>query len=262
MNKIICSLFIVFLLSVGHLYAGPVEILVAYESTPLPPYYFGDTVDIPEQPGIAVELLMLLDKQMPEIRITFRRAPWKRCLMELKIGRVNGIFPASFKPERREIGVYPTHNDQPDKTRALINLSYFLYALNDSPITWNGQQLVVDGTIGAPTSYSIVGDLKKMGHNVDDGARTTKKNLIKLQHKRVMAVAAQDVTADPLLESDNRFSDIVKLLPPLKTKPNYLMFSHQFVQQHPKLAERIWMTLKSVREEYLEQLSRKYTETQ
>ncbi|CAK0769620.1 hypothetical protein CCP4SC76_5210003 [Gammaproteobacteria bacterium] len=45
--------------------------------------------------------------------------PWKRCLADLQEGKVDGAFPASFKPDRLAQGSYPMTGDQPDATRRL-----------------------------------------------------------------------------------------------------------------------------------------------
>lgn len=93
---------------------------------------------------------------------------------------------------------------------------------------------------------------------MDDTAQTTLQNLIKLKAGNVRAVAAQDVTADPIIKSNPALKDIVKIFPAINTKPNYLIFSRQFYTEHPGLAKRIWSELKSVREENFEALSLKY----
>lgn len=249
---------IVLLFSATTVKSEPVDILVAYENTDLPPFYYGEGDLVPEQPGIAVELLQILDKQTPEIIIHFRRTPWKRCLEELKHGAVDALFPASFKPSRQELGVYPTSNNLVNEQFHLINLSYFFYGLKNSPVQWDGKELKVEGVIGAPTGYSIVEDLKKQGLSVDDKATTTEQNLLKLITRRVTVVAAQSVTMDPLIASSSKYDNVEKITPPINTKANYLMLSHQFIEAHPAIAELIWSNLKRVREEHFTSLAHKY----
>ena len=55
---------------------------------------------IPENPGVAVEMIKLLESKIPNLKITLIRRPWKRCMLILKAGIVEGIFNANFKPER------------------------------------------------------------------------------------------------------------------------------------------------------------------
>lgn len=239
--------------------SSPLEITIAYENTPLPPYYFGAGDEIPGLPGIAVELLQIVDKRLPEVTIKFRRAPWKRCKNELRDGTIEAIFPASFKPARKKIGKYPRTQGILDSEKRMLFLSYYFYAVKGTGFRWDGE-LEGKWVIGAPTGYSIVDDLKKHDQEVDDQAATTRQNLLKLITGRVQAVAAQGVTADPLIQSEQQFQRVEKLSPPINTKANYLIFSHQFINKHQQLAEKFWSTLQDVREEKLEELALKYVQ--
>ena len=57
--------------------------------------------------------------------------------------------------------------------------------------------------------------------------------------------------ADPL-------PGIVRIEPPLKTKPYYLMLSREFKAANPELAEQIWNAIGELREEKLEALAQPY----
>lgn len=54
------------------------------------------------------------------------------------------------------------------------------------------------------------------------------------------------------------FKTIKKLTPPLKTKPYFLMLSHQFVKKHPIVAEEIWDMVEQVREQITTNVANKY----
>ena len=56
----------------------------------------------------------------------------------------------------------------------------------------------------------------------------------------------------------DRFKNLLKVKPPIKTKPYYLMISHQFSQQHPQLSEKIWDAIEELRQEKLTELTQKY----
>jgi polar amino acid transport system substrate-binding protein len=245
-------------ITVASAYAQPFKLTMAYEDTALPPFYLGEGKEVPAKPGIAIELLKQVDEHLHEITINFRRIPWDRCQKELKEGLVDAIFPGSFNVSRMKIGVYPFNNSEPDGVRCLVFLSYYFYVIEGDPSPLDGYQGGLKGTIGIPTGYSIIRDLKRDGFEVDDTAQTTLQNLIKLKAGNVRAVAAQDVTADPIIKSNPALKDIVKIFPAINTKPNYLIFSRQFYTEHPGLAKRIWSELKSVREENFEALSLKY----
>lgn len=232
---------------------------VAYEDKTQFPYYMGDTEKVPEKPGAAVELVKLLERRIPGLRIKFSRYPWKRCLTMLGTGQVDGIFNASYNAERTRIGAYPWRGGQVDPARRLTTISYHLYALPEADLGWNGEAFEdPDLVIGAPLAYSIVNDLENLGVSVMK-VRSSRQSLQLLIARRVNAVALQSVTADFLLSRNtDQFPGIVRIDPPLKTKPYYLMLSREFRAANPDLAEQIWNAIGELREEKLEALAKPY----
>ncbi len=237
-----------------------ITLTIAYENKEQPPYYLGNTETVLDSsPGIAVEMIKRLEHHIPEIRIEFKRFPWLRCLAYLQHGVVDGVFNASFKQERLKIGAYPYKNNQVDPSQRLTTISYSLYKLKTSQFVWEElSQMTEKPKVGATRGYSIVGDLRKQGKLVDE-SKSTQNAFNKLLKGRNIAVAAQDVTGDYLLSKyAEKFHNIVKVSPPIKTKPYYLMLSNQFIKKHPELSEKIWQTIASIREKELSELSAKY----
>ncbi len=239
-----------------------IEIRVSYENTIQFPYYMGDDWVIPvEKPGLAVEMVQMLGKKVSGLKVTLKRYPWSRCLFMLEHGKVDGIFNGSFKPERLKIGAYPLKKGIVDSSRRITDIAYFLYKLKDSKLDWDGKVFSnLNGMIGAPFGYSIIGDLEKMGIKVD-AVGNTEKNLDKLVKNRLAGGAFQDVTADfHLRTKPDKYKDVVKIFPPIKTKAYYLMLSHQFTKKYPELSEQIWDAIGEIRETEFEKLSEKYFE--
>ena len=243
--------------------AAPLEILIAYENREQPPYYMGNTSKVLlSKPGVAVEMVMQLEKWIPDLKISLKRHLWQRCKKDLQNGRVDGIFNASFKPERLRIGTYPMKNEKVDPSRRITTISYSLYKLRTSPVRYDGNNVIsLKGVIGAPRGYSIVGDLRKKGVVVEESDATALGHLRNLRSGQVETLAMQDVTADALLKKRaDQFKDIMKIAPPLATKPYYLMLSHKFVNDHPVLAEKIWNAIAKIREKEMDSIVRKYAE--
>lgn len=253
-----------FILLVFSLNAHAVELTLSCEDKEQPPYYMGNTEKVLEnKPGVAVEMVLMLENKVDDLTVRLRRTPWRRCKQELKYNRVDGIFNASYKKERLKIGCYPTTDGKPggpvDISRRITKISYSLYARKDTRINWNGEDIsAVEQTVGAPLGYSIVGDLEKAGVSVEE-APSTKMNLKKVLWKRIAAAALQDVTADSIIKSSpSLYQNIRKLEPPLATKPYYLMLSREFVAKHPNLANRIWDAIKMIRETQFDKIIMKY----
>ena len=239
--------------------AAETTLHIAYEDKTQFPYYMGNTQKVLDRPGAAVELVELLEERIPGLRIRFSRYPWKRCLAMLETNQVDGIFNASYRAERNRIGEYPRKNGEVDPSRRLTTISYHLYALPNAELGWNGQTFEdPELEIGAPLGYSIVEDLRNLGVSVTE-VRSSTQSLELLTARRVDAVALQSVTADYLLSHNTDYgADIVRIDPPLKTKPYYLMLSRQFKAENPELAEHIWNVIGKLREEKLEALAQPY----
>lgn len=67
------------------------------------------------------------------------------------------------------------------------------------------------------------------------------------------------MTADFLLEQNPKaLEGIVRVEPPLKTKPYYLMLSRQFKVANPDLSEQIWDAVAELRETKLKGIAQTY----
>ncbi len=224
------------------------EFILATDNTPGPPYIMGEGLKFNwNKPGLEIEIYKLVEKKL-NIKISFRRFPWKRCLLYLKTGKVDGIFPASFKSERMKIGVYPTKNHRVDPGRKTRNNAYYLYKLKGSSLKLrDGKFIQLNGLIGAPLGWAIVSDLKEMGVRVFELSNPSHL-LNGLVKGRLAGVACLETVLDAYIkEQPETYKQVVKVFPPLKEKPYYLMFSHQFVKKNPGLAEKIWDTIKKVK---------------
>lgn len=252
-------LFLIALFLLSSISWAEVELKVAYDTDIQFPYYLGQSPEIPQdKPGSVVELVKLLETKVEGLKVSLKRYPWKRCLVKLKAGQVDSIFNSSFKEERQAFGRYPTRHGALDSRRRITTISYYFYKKKDSNFSWDGQQVSNPlAIIGAPLGFSIVDDLKRMNLEVVQ-THATLSNLQKLMRGMISVVALQEVTADYYVKNFGQFKDLVKVIPPLKTKPYFLMISHQFSEKHPELSEKIWDAVAELRQEKLAKLTEKY----
>jgi polar amino acid transport system substrate-binding protein len=68
---------------------------------------------------------------------------------------------------------------------------------------------------------------------------------------RILVYAAQDGTIDPVIASNKRYKNLIKIGPPIKTKEYYFIFSHQYYKNNKKMAHRIWNRIETVRSSVL-----------
>jgi len=227
---------------------------LATDDTPGNPWIIGGGLQFDKNlPGIEIELYRLMAARLA-LKLNMVRLPWKRCLLELKQGRVDGIFPASFKPERLAAGVYPMKNGRVDPLRKSRDSAYYLYTRETAPLGWDGSQFVnlhlMDRkTIGVPLGWSIASDLHNMG--IDLLERPMPQDLLEILNRGGIAgVVCLDTVMDTyLVQRPNRFSAIRKNQPAVKEKAYYLMLSHPFIARHPALSEKIWDTVAAIKTE-------------
>ena len=255
---------IMFLLGLSNNVWAETKVLnFAYENKQDYPNYLGDSDAIDwAKPGVAIEGVMLLEKKL-KVKVNLTRIPWKRILEEeLKNGRLDGAFLGSYKKEREVFGAYPKKNGKLDDSRRFMTKTYSFFKLKTSNVEWDGKKLKnLNGAIGAPSGYSIVGDLKDMGYTNIDEAGGAKTNLQKLSLGRVGVVALLETQGDYVLEKfPDLASQIEKMPTPILSKPYFLILSNQFVEKDPKMADKIWNAIKDIREKDYQKIENKYAE--
>lgn len=237
------------ILTGSHLFSAQHVIRIAYDKQENPPYNLGDHKG--KKPGLSFELLNMVGKKL-DIKVTYQKYPWKRCLSHLKTDISDAAMDASFKEVRREFGVYPMLDQKADPSRANNVQSYFFYARSGSDLKWDGKTLTnFEGkTIAVTRGYSIISQVEeitggKINIHQTDG---TKKSLELLSKKRIDAIADLNVNIEiELLHQGEKPMDIIKLTPPLRTGSFYLLLSKHFVERNPQLAKQIWQTVKEIR---------------
>lgn len=202
-----------------------------------------------DRSGLNMLMVRLLGQRLG-LRFEVALLPWRRCLLSLQEGGVDGAFKASFQPERLKIGRYPMRGGQVDVERAMLEESYHLYRLKGSAVSWDGQRLSqLDGAVGAQAGFSIVAWLRQQQLPIEASAKAPDAVLAMLQRGRIGAAALQTSQGDYTLSRHPPFAaQIERQGPPLVSKPYYLLLSHAFVKRHPALAERIWDGVAAVRE--------------
>ena len=202
--------------------------------------------------GLSQEYIDNIEKSL-NVKITVDRAPWIRCLKEMERGQVDGVLNGSFKEDRLVYGAYPTTADgKVDPSKSTSVGSYYLYVLKTNQnIKWDGKSITgLQKPIMITLGYSIK---KKL---VDEfKVAVVEKNIPAAKQFELMlagdvdGVAGQEFRTDHILKMDDFLSNkIVKLNPPLESKPYYLLLSHQLLKSNPQLANGIWDIIKVTRE--------------
>lgn len=245
-------LVIVFVILVGQASsADPPKVLhMAYEEAPVPPWTY------PDGTGLNVEMMKIVGQKLG-FTVEWKAFPWKRCLEMLKENQTDAVPGASFKEERKEIGKYPlTNKGELDNSRCMMVDGYSIYRLKGNDLDFDGKTFInLKGQIGAQRGYSVVETMKNMGITVDEGAKDTATLIMKLEQGRIQGAVAQALRTSLFLKSNPELAaKIEKTANPFTPdKPFFLMLSKAFCQKYPEFSEKIWDTVKEVRDskEYL-----------
>ena len=220
--------------------AKTLEITLAYENESNPPYALGHGKSIDfTKPGITIDLLKKIEKKL-NIKILFKRVPWKRGLLMLETNNVDGLFHASFKEKRAKFSVYPLTNEIVDVNKAIMTNAYYLYTNKNSNLSWDGDKFInLNGKVGITKGFSIIDNVKNK--NKIELCNSLSSGLNKLNFKTVEGIINLENRVDSMiLNNPIKYKDIKKIKTPIKTKPYYLIFSKEFYSKNKDTVEKIW----------------------
>lgn len=227
---------------------GAVTLSLVTDTTPGGDYIVGGGKTFDKDfPGIEIELYRLVAEKLG-LELIIKRMPWKLCLQKLAANQVNGIFPASFKRKRLDIGKYPMNGNEVDKTRKTRDNAYYLYSLKGSGLTWDGEQISgQEKDIGAPLGWAIVDDMRQKGVHIHEVPIHENSPRLLVQKKLHGFICLETVFDNYLSKNPEEFADILKESIPIWEKPYYLMLSEEFVSAHPEVSEAIWNTVRDIK---------------
>lgn len=212
-----------------------------YESKELLPHYRGEGILTPsEKPGAAIEIMQKLDEMLSNVHIEFVREPWKRCLNDLKLGKVDALI-ARHSVSREVFAKYPkTSKNELDNERAISSTATCFIHKKNVPLKWDGHDLYVDlpQGISVPRGYSLVDDLKKKGFQIYETVSI--KQAHELLFNGRVGISLSDCQHKKLP------TDYVENKKPLVENYGYLVFSQQFYSLYPNLAEDLWNQLMKI----------------
>lgn len=240
------SISVFLLLQITHLKAE--SLLLVTDNTPGGNYIRGGGTSFEkDMPGVEIELYRMVAEKLG-IELSLKRLPWKLCLQKLEHNQVDGIFPASFKEERTKLGFYPMKDGKVDTSRKTRNNAYFLYKLKGSGLAWNGVEFSgITGELGVPAGWAIVEDLKKKQVPVKELVIHENIPDLLLQKRVEGFICLESVFDSYLQRTPEKYKDIVKAEKPIWEKPYYLMFSREYMDKKPNLAENFWNEIRKIK---------------
>ncbi len=147
-----------------------------------------------------------------------------------------------------------------DNMRYFNRVNYSVYKLKNSASGWNGKTFLNVNSIGVLRGYAALAPLQKTKFNIQE-TNSEIANFKKLLAKRVDLVITLEENADFIIKGNSDFYEkIEKIEFPFISVTSYLMISKRFAKTNPKLAEKIWDSVKEVRRKEYYKLYNKYTD--
>lgn len=184
------------------------------------------------------------------IKVKFKAIPWKRSLLMLEKGKIDGVLNASFKPNRAIYANYPMKNAIADDSKRLNDgNSYYIYRHKNTTLKWDGTKFLNSGVVAVMDKYAVIEDLEK--HSNITIKTFTKNAMIvrELSRGKLDAYAGSARVTDNLLKKMPILSQtIVRDSLPIRKKPYYVIFSKITYEKKSKEMEKIWNGLKKLNE--------------
>jgi polar amino acid transport system substrate-binding protein len=221
------------------------ELTFCYQDTELLPFYRGAGQQVPvERPGATLEHLQQIVAKVPGLRLQLLRFPWQRCLKYLQSGEVDAVV-ANYSDERRTIAVFPLRHNQPDPNREFTKQEICLVIRKELAPKWNGSSF--DGMAKVVVAQQAGRNLEQLfSHRqfVKIPISAQAKALQMLALNKVQAVTMVCKIAGTSTLANGFDPDIMQMQEPaIETLHGHLIFSKQFYQAQPQVAEALWAQL-------------------
>ena len=216
-----------------------------YQDQPLSPYYFGSGAEVPTiWPGATIEHLQHVVSKVPNVQLELVRYPWNRCLKYLQAGSVDAVV-ANYSESRESLGVFPKRDGKPDQARMFTRQDVCLVTTPDLASQWNGRFFEVNHKVTATRQTPRIrfqAEIEKKFNFIEASADANSLQMLAQGRVQVVTQVCQIMEQKVMAKSFNPTTMVI-LAPPVHQLHGYLMFSHQFYQQQPAVAEALWQNL-------------------
>lgn len=173
------------------------------------------------QKGILVDIINEVFKRAG-YDIEIKLLPWARCIEEVRLGRIDGIFSSYDLPERRSFLIFTKE--------VLIVQEQAFFVRNDSKITFDGDlKKLSNNSIGiiTGTSYGprLDSAIKEGVFKKNDPTSSIESNLRKLIIKRVEIIPSYKHVVLSTAKELGYLDKVKQLKPAIEAIPSYLAFS-------------------------------------
>lgn len=230
------SVFCCFLFGLGILPVQAAPLKFCFEDVPQTPW------TQPDGSGLNFELLKRVEARLGE-QFAFTPLPWKRCLMYVANGEMDGVLGAAYSQERIHYGVFPTLPGGKEKVAARLYSDRFnVYVHTGSKVQWDGKAFAnLNGSVAIQTDFVVAEQLRLMHLELDQSGKSAEHALRLLMNGSAKVAVLQAAQANRLVQNDTRFRGQVEILPvPFAEVPFYLFVSQKAWFKDAKRIGAVW----------------------
>ena len=231
---------------------------ICYEETEVFPNFMGQGAQVAESnPGLIIDLLKIMDKELPWVKARFHRAAWSRCLKKLAQGEFNAVV-AGYEPERAQYAVYPMKNGVPDISMAVSKANFCLFSQKNSQFQWHGDRFIGSQktALVIPRGYSLVSLLERHGI-IFELTFSSKLAMELLMGGRVENAITLCSTGQHFI-NQHHAQGLMAPSQVIRTQFAYLAVNKAFFNAHKNEIEQVWVSLVKNREAHFETLLKRY----
>lgn len=183
------------------------------------------------------------------VAIELHRMPWKRCLHEATIGKMDAVIGIGWTAQRQQQLAFPLDaQQQPDASLSLMQVDYHIYTHQQQPLFWDGSRLSgLKFGLSAPQGFVVEQKLKQLNalSTLPSGLNA---GLELVLNRRLDGYVLAEFVADAQLKQHPKAALIKKLQPPFYQQPLFLAFSRQLAQQQPDVIQQVWLQIPKARD--------------
>ncbi|MBU2863842.1 hypothetical protein KO489_08335 [Reinekea forsetii] len=234
------------LLAASSVHAKDMQFCMANQ--PAPPFLLGTTTISMNESGIVPDLLFIAS-QNSNVDIHINRRAWKRCIEEVKLGKVDAVAAFVYSDERDNWSAFPKTDGILDD-RYFYQSNYMVFTYPDSGLTWDGEHLLPK-TAKVQSIPGYVSDqiLQDMGFMPSAPLQPIKA--FELVSRGLLdGFVMEALIGQTILNELNLTDKVVTLEAPFTTTNWYAAFSKQAYEERPEDIEAFWTALKAARIEH------------
>ena len=231
------------------LFAGEI---IKMSEDPWPPFTFGKAGSITTK-GIATDINQELFKRLG-LKVETRLYPWKRCLMQMKRGKRDGLMLLSINEERKSFLKF--------SISIMSDKNLLWYKKNNKKVKeWKKFKDLKKYKIGITNGFNYgdkFNNANKKYNFKTDGVRTDKLNFKKLEANRIDIIICSNVTARTIFKKNPAYKKQFKSMKkPINESFLYIALSKK--SKHVKLMKKINKELRKMkRDGTIRRILRKY----